>query len=631
MTRTLRAVLAGLLAGLVLGSTPVVAPSAGAATGLEGFDPGHIITDEAFYDHTTMDRDAIAAFLNDKGSSCVPGPDGTPCLKDYRTSIPDMAETAYCKAVAALPDASSADVIAAASTACGVNPQVLLVLLQKEQALVTGSGDRLYPDRYTKATGLGCPDFQQCDPRRATFFGQVYGAAERFRIYRAHPGNYRHQVGRANKINYHPEPLCGTANVVIRNQATAGLYNYTPYVPNARSLAAVAAEGDLCSAYGNRNFYRYLRVWFPGSAHASNADPVTSSPASTVTPQMTAIYARARAVGSGVLGAATSSITCHGGTCTKEYAKASITWTQKAGAQVVGRTPRVQGGDRYATAVEVSKRAYPQGAQTVFVATGAAFADALAAGPWARAKDAPILLTAPDALPAATRAELARLKPQRVVVVGGSASISDAVLAEVGKAAGGVTAERVSGATRYETAVAISKEAFPTATQAYVASGRSYPDALVSGPLTGGTAPLLLVPGDQVVPGAVLGELGRLGVTRVTVLGGAQAVSEANASALPGAVDRIAGANRYATAAAVAERAFDASVRAAYLASGENFPDALVAIGLQGSQPGPILLARQGCVPQETLAHLKARPAASPLLIGGAAALSGNVSALVPC
>ena len=174
---------AAVLASLSLLVTASAGGPAQAATGMEGFDPGNIISKDLFFVAKDRTPDAGAAFIAVRGASCVPGPDGTPCLKDHLSDIPATPATPHCKgAVTAKTAATAAEVISSAAQACDINPQVLLVMLQKEQALVTGSGDRLQADRYTKAMGLGCPDFQQCDPQRATFLGQVYGAAERFRI-----------------------------------------------------------------------------------------------------------------------------------------------------------------------------------------------------------------------------------------------------------------------------------------------------------------------------------------------------------------------------------------------------------------------------------------------------------------
>jgi peptidoglycan-N-acetylglucosamine deacetylase len=101
-----------------------------------------------------------------------------------------------------------------------------------------------------------------------------------------------------------------------------------------------------------------------------------------------------------------------------------------------GTVTRQSGADRFATSAAVSRAAYPSGASTVYLATGGAFPDALAAGPVAGVGAAPLLLTARDTLPAPVAEELARLRPQRIVVVGGQAAVSDDTFAAAAHSAG---------------------------------------------------------------------------------------------------------------------------------------------------------------------------------------------------
>ncbi len=90
-------------------------------------------------------------------------------------------------------------------------------------------------------------------------------------------------------------------------------------------------------------------------------------------------------------------------------------------------TERVAGPDRYATAAAISVVAASPGVPTVVIASGTGFADGLGAAPAAAALHAPLLLVQPAGIPAATATELARLKPGRIVIVGGTASVSPAV------------------------------------------------------------------------------------------------------------------------------------------------------------------------------------------------------------
>jgi len=118
---------------------------------------------------------------------------------------------------------------------------------------------------------------------------------------------------------------------------------------------------------------------------------------------------------------------------------------------------RLAGADRYSTAAAISRSRFGGGASTVFIATGASFPDALAGAPAAAKANGPILLTAKDALPSATATELYRLKPSKIVILGGSAAVSSAVASRLSSYAG--TVVRWWGADRYGTAAAVSKAA----------------------------------------------------------------------------------------------------------------------------------------------------------------------------
>lgn len=168
----------------------------------------------------------------------------------------------YCAAFRAGNSDSAAQIIDKASKACGINPQVLLVMLQKEQGLVTASGSTLTQSRYERAMGLSCPDSGTCDPSKAGFAKQVYGAAARLVKYTKEPHRYNFAVGRTSRIQFHPSASCGASSITPQNSATAALYNYTPYQPNTAALDNMNGVGDSCSSYGNRNLWRLMKAWF---------------------------------------------------------------------------------------------------------------------------------------------------------------------------------------------------------------------------------------------------------------------------------------------------------------------------------------------------------------------------------
>jgi hypothetical protein len=279
-----RALVARLLVAVLAAAALVVAPAAALplpqaqAADLGQFDPGMIISDGVFYDAGTMSAAQVQQFLDSKGASCSPSA-GNTCLKSFRQATTTRGADARCTGTyAGAANETAAQIIAKVAAACGINPQVLLVTLQKEQGLVTATAGRSEAV-YRKAMGYGCPDTAACDSQYYGFFNQVYSAAKQFKNYQANPTRYGHRAGMVNQVRFHPNAACGSSAVHIRNQATAGLYNYTPYQPNAAALGAGYGTGDSCSSYGNRNFWNYFTDWFGSTdqrAPIGTVDSVTS-------------------------------------------------------------------------------------------------------------------------------------------------------------------------------------------------------------------------------------------------------------------------------------------------------------------------------------------------------------------
>jgi putative cell wall-binding protein len=201
-------------------------------------------------------------------------------------------------------------------------------------------------------------------------------------------------------------------------------------------------------------------------------------------------------------------------------------------AYTSGTVTRIFGADRYATAAMVSAATFDPGVAVVYVVTGENFPDALAAGPAAAFEDGPVLLVRQNSIPAIVATELDRLDPDRIVVLGGPAVVSDAVKTALDAYTSG-TVTRIDGATRYATAAMTSAAAFdPGVPVVYITTGENFPDALAGGPaaaLEGGV--VLLVRHDS-IPAVVATELDRLDPFRIVVLGGPAVVSDAVKTAL---------------------------------------------------------------------------------------------------
>lgn len=298
---------------------------------------------------------------------------------------------------------------------------------------------------------------------------------------------------------------------------------------------------------------------------------------------------------------------------------------EKDSAPIVREYPsRLAGADRFATAVEISQFSHPNGADVVYVAVGTNYPDAIAAGPAAAIEDAPILLVNATAVPAATEAELNRLSPNQIVVLGGPAAISDGVVAYLD--ARFPTVVRRFGPSRYETAAAITAAAFRGAVnKVYIATGDDFPDALIAGPAAVHDGAALLLVHPDSIPAVVAAELSRLDPNQIIVVGSNSAVSNSVLDQLKGYAPtiRIAGNDRYALSAAVAAAVFPAS-KTAYIATGLNYPDAIAAGPATATASGPILLVGSS-IPGSVSTELLRTSRQTIILLGGSAAVSNPI------
>jgi hypothetical protein len=257
----------GVLAIAVGALVGLQTPSSASAANALLFNPGYIISDAAFYDGGTLTGAQVQSVLVAHNNNvCTSG--GT-CLKNYAQKTPTIAPTALCPGgYAGVASERAADIIAKVGVSCNISQRVLIVLLEKEQGLISSTNPTQWA--YDHATGFGCPDTAPCDPAFAGFFYQVYNAARQFQNYAQNPTWWNYQPGRVNSILFNPNRGCGASNVYIQNKATAALYIYTPYQPNAAALANLYGTGDGCSTYGNRNFWRIFTDWFGSPIEASS-------------------------------------------------------------------------------------------------------------------------------------------------------------------------------------------------------------------------------------------------------------------------------------------------------------------------------------------------------------------------
>lgn len=290
-------------------------------------------------------------------------------------------------------------------------------------------------------------------------------------------------------------------------------------------------------------------------------------------------------------------------------------------------TIRLGGADRYGTSVAISKRSFTAPVEAVFIATGAAFPDALAGGPAAARLGGPVLLVRKDGVPRAVKDEIQRLKPKNIYVLGGPDVVRPTVLGDLRQLTSGRVA-RLHGENRYETAAQVSRSLWTSRlSTVFVASGASFPDALSGGAAAAHLDAPLLLTAPHGLPSATRTELARLKPSRVYVLGGSAAVAPdvvtGIKNVLPGVrVVRLHGADRYATSAKIVTEIWRGT-EAVFYATGSAFPDALSATPAAHVNEAPLLLVKDKCL---TSAVMRARETVAPwpltsVLVGGTSVL----------
>jgi len=249
---------------------------------------------------------------------------------------------------------------------------------------------------------------------------------------------------------------------------------------------------------------------------------------------------------------------------------------------------RLAGNNRYATSVSICKNGW-KSSNTVVLATGENFPDALSAAPLAAKYDAPILLTETNRLTSEVKDEIKRLGAGDVIIIGGTGAVSTQVENEL--LSMGVSCRRIFGKDRFETSVKISKELGAVDT-AIIATGLNFPDALSIAPFAAAYQIPILLTDNSNIPDSVRNYISSTNVQHTIVVGGSGVISDVAKNSLPDP-QRLAGANRYQTNFQIIS-AFKADLSTAYFATGINFPDALAGAPLAAQRYSPVILVDKG-------------------------------------
>jgi putative cell wall-binding protein len=297
---------------------------------------------------------------------------------------------------------------------------------------------------------------------------------------------------------------------------------------------------------------------------------------------------------------------------------------------------RLAGADRIATAVEIAKAGWTE-TEFVILANSNNYPDSLVGVPLAKAKDAPILLTPTGSLDSRTADEIKALKAKKVIILGGTAAVSQAV--EDAVKALGVTVSRLGGATRYETAILIANEVNPNPSEIFLVTGKdgSYPDALSIGSVAAiKNVPILYVGVGNDINNSVVNYLNtkKTGTKSTCIIGGTAAVSadiQNKLAAMGFTVDRVDGADRYATSINVAKKYADLfKSKDIAIATGSNYPDALAGGAFAAKKSIPVILVNDGAANADLKAYIASHYATNLYVFGGNAVVSeATVNALL--
>lgn len=251
----------------------------------------------------------------------------------------------------------------------------------------------------------------------------------------------------------------------------------------------------------------------------------------------------------------------------------------------------IDGNSRYTTAIKISNKEWDK-ADTVIIAKGDDFPDALAGGPLAYSLDAPILLTKSDSLNSQTKEEIKRLNAKKVIILGGPEAVSDKVEKELN----GIVKEvdRIYGTDRFETAAKIA-ERLPSS-KAIVVYGWNFVDALAVSPYAAkNQIPILLTDTNKLNPYTTSALEDK---KETIVIGGHSVISNKVKESLPNA-KRVDGKHRFETARNIVN-ILPMGVEKATIVNGYNFPDALTSSVYSAKNNQPVLLVAIDSIPYDT-------------------------------
>ncbi|WP_394172462.1 cell wall-binding repeat-containing protein [Guptibacillus hwajinpoensis] len=282
---------------------------------------------------------------------------------------------------------------------------------------------------------------------------------------------------------------------------------------------------------------------------------------------------------------------------------------------------RIEGLDRYETAVEIAKAGFEEGnTPEVVLATGLDFPDALAGAPLAYQKDAPILLTKTKTIPDSVKKALTYFGVEHVTILGGQSVVTKDVETQLKKM--NITFSRIAGDNRYDTAAEIASELDPSwSDTAFVTYGGNFPDALSVASIAASQGSPILLTKTKELPSETAKALKNYNDSYA--IGGTKVISDTVFKKLPKA-KRIAGDDRYETSVQVVKQ-LDVDVFGATLATGQGFADALTGSVLAANWYEPVVLTRKDSLPDPAATLFQDNETMYYTILGGKSAVGDGV------
>jgi N-acetylmuramoyl-L-alanine amidase len=256
---------------------------------------------------------------------------------------------------------------------------------------------------------------------------------------------------------------------------------------------------------------------------------------------------------------------------------------------------RIGGQNRYDTAVKISQQ-YWGNSDYAVIASGCDYPDALCAAPLAKKYNAPILLTEGDRITTVTLNELKRLNVKKIFIIGGTGSISKKAEYELEKLAD--TCTRIGGQTRYDTSVEVAKY-LGSIDKVVLVSGENFPDSISIGSIAAYKSMPILLTQKNYLPNSIKDYINGKNINTTYVIGGKGVISDSILSNFNN-IKRLSGEDRYSTNIAVIKEFMkELNLNTVYIASGENFPDALSGSAAAAAKTSSIVLVNNS-IPKVT-------------------------------